>query len=108
MQTQYAEASAYDITKDFVPPRDNPIEKYPWLTFEIEKRAIEVLSTVLAKNDGIDEKDLNRDENLYNKYLTLASQNLRQNGYEIHTTIDKDIYEAMQEAKNQYPSLWSK
>lgn len=102
--SQYAEASAYDITKDFAPPRDNPIEKYPWLTFEIEKRSSQVLATVLAQNDGIDEKALNSDGSLRQKYLTLASHDLRQKGYEIHTTIDKDIYEAMQQTKNQYPS----
>nr|WP_263325406.1 transglycosylase domain-containing protein [Neobacillus sp. Marseille-Q6967] len=101
-QEQYAEASAYDITKDFTPPKENPIEKYPYLTFEIEKRAIEVLTTVLAKNDGFEEKDL-EDENLYYRYRTLASQNLRQNGYEIHTTINRDIYDAMQAVKENYP-----
>ncbi len=59
-QQQYAEASAYDITKDFIPAVDNPTEKYPYLTFEIEKRAIDVLTTVLAKQDGYTEKDLKK------------------------------------------------
>lgn len=103
-ETQYAEASAYDITKDFIPAGENPIEKYPYLTFEIEDRAIEVLMKVLAKKDGYEEKDL-KDENLYYRYRTLASQNLRQNGYEIHTTINKEIYDAMQQIKDNYPSF---
>ena len=101
-ETQYAEASAYDITKDFIPAGDNPIEKYPYLTFEVEKRAIEVLTNVLAKNDGYEEKDIKEDENLYYKYRTLANQNLRQNGYEIHTTINKEIYDVFQDVKNNY------
>jgi penicillin-binding protein 1B len=103
-ETQYAEASAYDITKDFIPAGENPLEKYPYLSFEIEKRAIEVLSNVLAKNDGYEENDLKEDENLFYKYKTLAKQNLRQNGYEIHTTINKDIYDAFQVVKNNYPN----
>ncbi|MFJ7727242.1 transglycosylase domain-containing protein [Neobacillus sp. NPDC097160] len=101
-QQQYAEASTYDITKDFTPPVANPLENYPWLTFEIEKRAIDVLTTVLAKKDGYTEKDLNEDDNLYYKYKILADHDLHQDGYQIHTTIDKDIYDAMQVVKDNY------
>jgi penicillin-binding protein 1B len=101
-QKQYAEASSYDITKDFIGPKDNPTEKYPYLTVEIEQRAIDVLIKVLAKKDGYSEKDLKEDDNLFYTYKTLASQNLRQNGYEIHTTINKDIYDAMQVVKDNY------
>lgn len=103
-EAQYAEASAYDITKDFIPAGENPLEKYPYLSFEIEKRAIDLLTNVLAKNDGYEENDLTEDENLFYKYKTLAKQNLRQNGYEIHTTINKDIYDAFQVVKNNYPN----
>ncbi len=103
-QKQYAEAAAYDITKDFAKPIDNPVEKYPWLTFEIEKRAIQALATVLAQKDGISEKTLMTDKNLQSKYLAFANRDLRQKGYEIHTTIDQKIYDAMQQAKDQYKS----
>jgi penicillin-binding protein 1B len=103
-EKQYAEASSYDITKDFISAGDNPLEKYPYLSFEIEKRAVDVLTNVLAKNEGYEEKDLKEDENLYYKYQTIAKQNLRQNGYEIHTTINKDIYDAFQVVKNNYPN----
>ncbi|MGJ7912852.1 transglycosylase domain-containing protein [Neobacillus sp. LXY-1] len=99
---QYQEALAYDITKDFIPAGTNPHDNYPWLTDEIEKRSIEVLTTVLAKQDGYEEKDLKNDDNLFYKYKTLASHALRQNGYEIHTTINKDIYDAMQVVKDNY------
>jgi penicillin-binding protein len=102
-QKQYAEASAYDITKDYIPASTNPIKKYPYVTFEIEKRAIEVLTTVLAKKDGYSEEDLSKDDNLHYKYKTLANHNLHQNGYEIHTTINKDIYDVMQKVKDNYP-----
>lgn len=99
---QYNESIGYDISKDFTPPKPNPIEKYPWLTFEIEKRSIKALATVLAQKDGISEKNLQEDKNLQSKYSTLASRDLRQKGYEIHTTINKDIYDQMQKAKDQY------
>jgi penicillin-binding protein len=102
-QKQYLDASAYDIKTDFIPPGVNSIETYPWLTFEIEKRAVEVLTTVIAKKDGYSEKDLKKDENLYYKYKTLATHDLHQNGYEIHTTINKDIFDVMQTVKDKYP-----
>ncbi len=102
-EKQYAEASAYDIKKDFIKPIANPLEKYPWLTVEIEKRSIEVLTTVLAKKDGISEKDLKNDDNLTYKYHILARNALRQNGYQIHSTIDKKVYDAMQKVKDKYP-----
>lgn len=100
---QYKIAAAYDITKDFTPPKENPVEKYPWLTLEIEKRSIQVLATVLAEKDGITEKALKKDDKLYNNYLSLANREINQKGYKIHTTIDKGIYDAMQKVKDKYP-----
>ncbi|HLO12038.1 MAG TPA: transglycosylase domain-containing protein [Pseudoneobacillus sp.] len=102
-KNQYDEALAYDVTKDFISPKSSSIEKYPWLTFEVENRAVEILSKILAEKDGYEEKDLKQNDDLNEEYLTLANRNLRQNGYKIHTTIDKEIYDAMQKAKDDYP-----
>lgn len=101
-QKQYDEAIVYDITKDFIPRVESTIEKYPYLTFEIEKRAKEIMAGILAKEDGYDEEDLKHDKELDNEYKILADRNLRQNGYKIHTTIHKGIYDAMQEAKDHF------
>ncbi|WP_442595521.1 transglycosylase domain-containing protein [Neobacillus sp. D3-1R] len=100
---EYQNALTYDVTKDFIPPKSSSIEKYPWLTFEIEKRAIDILAVSLAEKDGYEEKDLKQNNELYEEYTTLANRNLRQNGYKIHSTIDKDIYDAMQKTKDAYP-----
>lgn len=99
---QYDEAINYDITQDFIPPSSSPQEKYPWLTFEIEKRAVDVLSKILAEKDGYTEEDLKKDKDLKEEYLTLADRDLRQNGYEIHSTINKDIYDVMQKVKDEF------
>lgn len=98
---EYQEALAYDITKDFVPAGSSAVEKYPWVTFEIEERAAEVMSKVLAEKDGAMEQ-YNSDEETKQRYLALADKNLRQNGYKIHSTINKEIYDRMQQVKNQY------
>lgn len=99
---QYEHALKYDITQDFIPPTESPVEQYPWLTFEIEKRAIAVLSTILAEKDGYTKEDLENDSELNKEYLTLADRDLRQNGYEIHSTIHKEIYDVMQTVKDEF------
>src|SRR5690606_37796772 len=35
-------------------------------------------------------------------YWTLANRDIRQNGYNIHSTINKDIYDIQQKAKDEY------
>ncbi|MGX1982351.1 penicillin-binding protein [Thermolongibacillus altinsuensis] len=104
---EYKEALQYDITKDFISSSPSPIEKYPWLTFEIERRAKNIFIDLLAKKDGYEKKDLLSNQNLYNEYVKKAEKQLRQNGYTIYTTIDKDIYERMQAVVEKYPYFGS-
>ncbi|MGE7758863.1 transglycosylase domain-containing protein [Peribacillus sp. NPDC097895] len=103
-KVEYDKASAYDITKDFIGKTEMPSEKYPWLTYEIEKRSIEILSVSLAKEDGYEEKDLENDD-LKDQYVALADRKLRQNGYKIYTTVNKKIYDKMQEVTKKYPNF---
>ena len=104
-QAEYDQAVAYDITKDFIGKKTHPSEKYPWLTTEIEKRSVKILTTILAEKDGYEESDLTKNEELYEQYLTLAKRNLRQNGYKIYTTINKKIYDNMQQVTKNYPNF---
>ncbi|GIN86900.1 hypothetical protein J6TS2_32860 [Heyndrickxia sporothermodurans] len=101
-EKQYASAVKYDLVKDFIKPQKSPREKYPYLTYEIEERARNVMAIILAKKDGISEKELNKNKKLYEKYTTLADRDIRQNGYTIHTTINKKIYDKMQKAKDEF------
>jgi penicillin-binding protein 1B len=101
-EQQYTEALAYDITQDFIPPKESLQEQYPWLTAEIEKRSIDILASILAKQDGYEEEDLKKDKALMEEYRTLADRDIRQNGYKIHSTINKDIYDAMQQVKDNF------
>ncbi|WP_010096155.1 transglycosylase domain-containing protein [Ornithinibacillus scapharcae] len=100
-EKEYKEALEYDIVADFVQESETPIEKYPYLTFELENRAKEILMYILAEKDGYTKEDLAEDKDLREQYTILANRDLRRNGYNIHSTIDKDIYDAFQEvAKN--------
>src|SRR5699024_11950927 len=48
-------------------------------------------------SSDLTEEDLASDETLNKEYSVLADRDLRRNGYTIHTTIDKDIYNKAQE-----------
>ncbi|MBW8349330.1 penicillin-binding protein [Bacillus sp. IITD106] len=99
---EYNEAINYDITKDFIPKQPRTFEEYPALAFELEERAVNILTEVLAEKDGYSKEDLKKDDKLFNKYWTLANRDIRQNGYNIHSTINKDIYDIQQKAKDEY------
>lgn len=99
---EYEEALNYDIVSDFIKPQPRAYEKYPYLTAEIEKRGKEILTEILAKKDGYSKKDLDKDKDLYRKYDTLAARDIRQNGYHIHTTVNKKIYDIHQKIKDEY------
>ncbi|WP_235863999.1 transglycosylase domain-containing protein [Sutcliffiella halmapala] len=101
-EEQYNEAIAYDITKDLAKPGTSAIEEYPHVTFELEKRARNIISEQLAVQDGYELTDLENNPELNTEYRQLADTALRQNGYRIYTTIDKDIYDKMQEVKDNF------
>jgi penicillin-binding protein 1B len=94
-QQQYEAALAYDIQANLLPPQPGSVERYPYLTFEIEKRAKEKVAIYLANQDGIDKETLYSDETLLASYKIKADREMRRSGYNIYTTIDKNIYDAM-------------
>lgn len=99
---EYETALNYDIAKDFRLPEERAEDKYPWLTVEIEERAKKIIAQNLAEKDGIDPARLNEEENLYQKYTILAARAVRSNGYRIYSTIDKDMYDAMNQASQDF------
>jgi penicillin-binding protein 1B len=101
-KAEYDESINYDIVADFKEASPSPVEKYPYLTFEVEKKATEVIMYQLAEKDGYTKDDLEKDSALKEDYEVKAERDLRKNGYNIHTTIDKDIYEAFQEVATNY------
>ncbi|KIL43872.1 transglycosylase domain-containing protein [Jeotgalibacillus soli] len=101
-QEEYDQALAYDITADFIPASSSSIDEYPWVTRELESRATEIIAVVLAERDGYSEQQLEDSKPLKDEYEQLADRDIRQNGYKIHSTIDKELYDAMEEVKNNF------
>ncbi|MED3725628.1 penicillin-binding protein [Priestia filamentosa] len=99
---EYEQAVNYDITKDFKTSSPSVVEKYPWLNFEVEKRVRKILAEQLANKAGISTEKLYGDKALLQQYTEQADLNMRQNGYHIHTTIHKDIYDAMENVTKNF------
>ncbi|TWT12471.1 transglycosylase domain-containing protein [Planomicrobium sp. CPCC 101079] len=103
-EEEYNEALAYDITKDFREKEQRAYDKYYYVTTELEKRATRIIMDVLAEKDGIEPKTLDENDKLYEEYAILADRAVRSNGYRIYSTINKDLYDAQQKAKDKYKS----
>ena len=101
-EEEYNTAIAYDIKKDFRSPEQLPQERYPFLTYELERQAKEIIAGMLAEKDNIDPERLQDETSLSDKYLILADRAMRTNGYRIHSTIHKDLYDAHQKVKDEY------
>ena len=102
---EYEEAIVYDITKDFIEPQQSVRHKYPYLIEELTSRATDILTVVLAEEDGYTEEDLDNSETLQEEYRIRAERALESNGYRIHSTIDKEIYDAFQKITKEYTNF---
>lgn len=96
-EQQFNEAIAYDITKDFREPVLRASERYPYLTQEIQNRTVEILAKMLAEKDNIDPERLAKEEKMREKYTILATRSMKNDGYRIYSTIDKNLYDKMNE-----------
>lgn len=89
---QYEEALAFDIKASLAPTRKKAYTTYPFLMLEAERKAAEAL--VMASNPHFTAADL-RDPS--NAELIHQSRERLKSGYKIYTTINKTIYDAMQD-----------
>src|SRR5690625_6547937 len=101
-QEEYEDALAYDITEDYVEKTSSPSEKYGYIVDELEKRSKEIIKEMLAKEDGYSLDDLKEDEELDDQYDIITDRSLRMDGYHIHSTINKKIYDSMQKIVKDY------
>jgi len=90
-EQQYNEALAFDLRASLAPPSKKAYNTYPFLMLEVERRATEILA--MQMNPGLTAEELADNPDLYNS----VHNELLNRGYKIYTTIDKDIYEALQE-----------
>ncbi|PMC37020.1 peptidoglycan glycosyltransferase [Bacillus sp. UMB0899] len=99
---QYEQALSYDIRANLTPKKPTSTDQYPYLTYEVEDRAKDIIALQLAQKDGYTEDELTKDKDLKTQYRALADHEIRHNGYRIHTTINKKIYDNMQKVVKEY------
>lgn len=99
-QEEYDEAVNYDIVANLTTRVETPNELYPHLTDEIERRTVQILKYVLAEEDGLSSSEVDNTPLINEEYTIRANNALRNEGYHITTTIDKDIYDTMQRVKD--------
>ena len=103
-KTQYQEAVAYPIEKDFLPHQQKGNQSYNYLYFAIRDEATKCLMPELYEKDGYTKETIEQNQKLYQHYYNLAETKLSTNGYRIYSTIDKEIYQAMQDTVARYGS----
>ncbi|UTR15622.1 penicillin-binding protein [Salipaludibacillus sp. LMS25] len=94
------EALAYDVRENLTEARASSLEAYPFVTDEVQRRVKPILAEVLMEQDGVDLDEIDDDaqrELMISRYAEEAERALQREGYKIHTTINKDVYDAQQE-----------
>ena len=99
-EQEYEYALTYDVKANLTTRLPSTYEEYPYLTNEVLRRSTEILALKMLEDDGykIDELEAEERVSYLSKYREQARRDLRRSGYKIHTTINKDIYDTMQEA----------
>lgn len=101
-KNEYETAIAYDITQDFLPSEPREEERQSYLYQAIMNGAIEQLMLLNIQDDGYSWKQVYSDDEWYNEYYFAAEDQLRTGGYRVHSTIDKEIYDQLQESAQAY------
>ncbi|WP_227995063.1 transglycosylase domain-containing protein [Oceanobacillus sp. CFH 90083] len=96
------EAANYDIAGDFIDAVPSSADQYPYITYEVEKRTKAIIQELLMEEDGVTEEELADDEDLQAEYANRVERELRDGGYQIHTTINKEMYDTMEEVAENY------
>ncbi|MFO8069544.1 MAG: transglycosylase domain-containing protein [Alkalibacterium sp.] len=101
-QAEYEEARAYDITQDFVDQEDleNGDDSYLYDVAYLEAK--DLLVQKFMADDEITDEMLEENPELYTEYYERADVAIRNQGYDIYTTINKDIHDALERVTAEY------
>lgn len=100
-KAEYEEAKAVDLKSQFLTHETQTSDNKGYLYYAALDEATKIVLEQIATEEKISDSQL-EDQTLYEHYYSLASQRIRQSGYQITTTIDQGIYEAMQNAVANY------
>ncbi|WP_208558651.1 transglycosylase domain-containing protein [Marinilactibacillus kalidii] len=103
-QDEYNEASAYDVTEDFIQRETGDNDDVSYVYDLALKESTKILKSYFLKQDEISADALAEDENLKNEYAERAEAALRNGGYKVYTTIDRDVHQAVEKVVEEQVS----
>ncbi|MGX4685994.1 transglycosylase domain-containing protein [Vagococcus sp. JNUCC 83] len=95
---EYEAAKNYDLTKDFIAPSPKVDTENGFLYTYLYDEAARVLMPNYYEADGYSKEDIDASNELFNQYFERAKKDISRSGYTIHSTIDKNTHDAMQDA----------
>lgn len=103
---EYDQALQYDITKDFILPENRPAERQSYLYQTIMNEAVKKIMEINVEEQGLTMKEVSENVDQYNQFYFDAQTQLRTSGYQVYSTIDREIYDQLQESAQTYrPNL---
>lgn len=99
---EYEEALNYNLVQDFIPQEFANQNTQSYLYTAVLDEASDTLAKSMMVEDGIDPTQDQLDSSILEHYTQQAKQDIQTKGYTIQSTIDKDVYETMQEAVAAY------
>ncbi|WP_094243454.1 transglycosylase domain-containing protein [Tetragenococcus halophilus] len=102
---EYQKAKDYDLTADFEEQESSDDgNEQSFLYNTVMNEALDIIAKQLANEDNVSGEDF-AEEETYQNYIQEAQQKLANGGYTVNTTIDQDIYNAMQDTAENYGYL---
>ncbi|MGM0237763.1 transglycosylase domain-containing protein [Enterococcus sp. AZ103] len=100
---RYEKAVNYDISNDFLPQGELTVDEHGFLYYTVYNEAINLLAKEAAKKDGVSDADF-ENESVSNRYVEQATLSIQNQGLTINSTINRNIYDAMQQSVTSYGS----
>lgn len=99
---EYEEASEYDLTQDFLNREELDYEDMSYVYDLGIEEAERILLRQALENDDVTNEDMEENPNLLQEYQDNISFEIRNRGYQIHTTINRDIHNAMERTAREF------
>lgn len=98
---EYEDAKKYDLAKDFQGRQDVEVQQHGFLYYTVYNEAINIIAKQQAKDDGISDAEYKKD-GVSTRYVEQAKVKMQNQGLTVKSTIDKNIYDAMQLGVAEY------
>ncbi|MDZ7834869.1 MAG: transglycosylase domain-containing protein [Alkalibacterium sp.] len=99
---EYEESRAYDITQDFINQEDMEYDDNSYVYDIALERSKELLIEKFMQDDEITDEMLEENPDLITEYNERADFAMKNQGYEVHTTINKEIHDTLERVTAEY------